>query len=381
MIGAGPAGLMTARAVAADGHAVLLLEEHPEVGAPVHCTGLIGIDAFGELSLPRGPIRAVIRRARFHGPRGEVIAVEADHIEAAVVDRGIFDAALAEETVARGAVLRVGARVETVRADERGVTLTLRRDGETVRARSCVLACGANYRLTRALGLGVPPKLVQSAQAELPFPAADHVDVYLGRDTAPGGFGWVVPFRRGDVTCARVGLLCADQASPRFHALLRRIWQERGLASGIPEPRLKALPMAPLARTYGTRVLAVGDAAGLVKPTTGGGIYYSLLSGQLAGDVLAEALRGDALDASTLKRYEQRWAERLGPDIRAGTAFRRIAERMDDRAIRSLLEHAQISGLVPLLTRHANFNWHRRAVIALLRQPSFRRAVLSSIWS
>lgn len=381
MIGAGPAGLMAARALAADKHAVLLLEEHPEIGYPVHCTGLIGVDAFDELSLPRAPIRAVIRRARFHGPRGEVIAVEADHIEAAVVDRGLFDAALAKETVACGAVVRVGARVESVAVDEHGVTLTLQGSGETLRARSCVVACGANYRLTRALGLGVPGKLVQSAQAELPFPAADHVDVYLGRDTAPDGFGWVVPFRRGDVTCARIGLLCADGARARFRALLTRIWQERGLTGALPEPRLKALPMAPLTRTYATRVLAVGDAAGLVKPTTGGGIYYSLLSGKLAGDVLSGALRADRLDASRLKRYEQSWVERLGPEIRAGSAFRRIAERMDDNAIRAVLEQAQISGLVPLLTRHANFNWHRRAVIALLRQPAFRRAVLSSIWS
>lgn len=381
VIGAGPAGLMTARALAADGHAVLVLEEHKVIGHPVHCTGLIGMEAFDELSLPRAPVRAIIRRACFHGPDDERIPIEADHIEAAVIDRGEFDQALAGEAERHGAVIRLDARVETLRVDDAGVSVTLQGSAGILRARSCVLACGANYRLSRGLGLGVPGKLVQSAQVEVPFPPADHVDVYVGRDLAPDGFGWVVPFARDDVSRARIGLLCADQPRARFLALLARVWREQGIAGPLPEPHLKALPMAPLARTYADRILVVGDAAGLVKPTTGGGIYYSLLSGQLAADVLGDGLRRDRLDGATLKRYEQGWSARLGPDIRAGTVFRRFAGRMDDQAIRSLLELARTDGLVPLLKRHGNFNWHRRAVIALLRQPAFRRAVLSSFWS
>ncbi len=80
-------------------------------------------------------------------------------------------------------------------------------------------------------------------------------------------------------------------------------------------------------------MLAVGDAAGLVKPTTGGGIYYGLLSGQIAADVLAEALSRRRLGARRLKEYERRWRARLGPEIRAGLAFRAVAARLNDRAI------------------------------------------------
>ena len=57
-------------ALAAAGHAVILLEEHRAIGYPVHCTGLLGLDSFEELSLPRDPIRAVFNRAWFHGPGG-----------------------------------------------------------------------------------------------------------------------------------------------------------------------------------------------------------------------------------------------------------------------------------------------------------------------
>ena len=69
-IGAGPAGLTTARALAAEGFSVLVLEEHAHVGEPVHCTGLLGLDAFDELDLPRDTIRTVLHSARFRGAGG-----------------------------------------------------------------------------------------------------------------------------------------------------------------------------------------------------------------------------------------------------------------------------------------------------------------------
>jgi digeranylgeranylglycerophospholipid reductase len=372
---------MSARGLARAGYSVVLLEEHASIGYPVHCTGLLGLEAFDDLALPRTSIRAVLRRACFHGPQGLRVPVDAEHIAAAVIDRGVFDAALAQEAEQAGAELRLSARVDSLAVDASGVSVTVRHDPAPIRARSAVLACGANYRFARALGLGVPSHLVQSAQVEVPFPAADHVDVYLGRELAPDGFGWVVPFTRDGVSCARLGLMCSSSARDCFARLVGRIWRERGLDGPLPQPRLKALPLAPIRRTYADRVLAVGDAAGIVKPTTGGGIYYSLLSGMLAGQVLAGALRTDVLSAGALAPYEKLWSARLGPDIRAGLTFRRFAGRMDDRGIHSILEFAGAHGIVPLLKHHGNFNWHRNAVIALLRQPGFRRAVLSSIWS
>ena len=67
------------------------------------------------------------------------------------------------------------------------------------------------------------------------------------------------------------------------------------------------LPLGPVPRTFADRVVAVGDAAGLVKPTTGGGIHYSLLSASLAADVIGQGLRTNRLHASALSRYERLW--------------------------------------------------------------------------
>src|SRR3954467_2037348 len=97
-----------------------------------------------------------------------------------------------------------------------------------------------------------------------------------------------------------------DQEAPRHFELLADRVAERWQIDreAIPKPRQKILPLAPIPRTYGDRLLAIGDAAGLVKPTTGGGIYYSLVSAGLAADVLSGALTDDELGAERLAPYE-----------------------------------------------------------------------------
>ena len=174
--------------------------------------------------------------------------------------------------------------------------------------------------------------------------------------------------------------MCANRAAERFSAFAAAIRADRSISDEWGAPRLKILPLGPVARTYADRAIAVGDAAGLVKPTTGGGIYDGLLSGRIAAETLDEALRHDALDANRLSRYERRWKARLGPEIRAGLAFRSIAGRLNDRAVDAILELASVDGIVPLLQQTANFNWHRDAALALLRHAPFRRIVLSSLW-
>ena len=379
VIGAGPAGLATADALARGGRDVVVLEEHEAIGYPVHCTGILGQDAFDELDLSRESVLGFCRAASFRAPGGPEVLIETDRIIAAVVDRGRFDELLASRAERAGAALRTGTRVQRLEVDDAGVTVYTGHDATPHRGRACVIACGASYRFNRSLGLGVPRTFVQSAQVELPFVDLTNVEVHLGREIAPGGFAWIVPFSRDGRPFARLGLMCERDARVRFQAFADALAARFGTdARAVPPPRLRLLPLAPVRVTYSQRVLAVGDAAGLVKPTTGGGIYYSLLSGRLAAETLLPALDRDELDARSLSVYETRWREQLGPDIRVGLAFRAVAARLSDRSIRALVELARVDGIVPLLKQHADFNWHRGAALALLRNPSFRKVVFGS---
>jgi geranylgeranyl reductase family protein len=378
VVGGGPAGLIAARQLALRAFRVTVLEEHDVIGAPVHCTGVLGQDAFDELDLPRQAIVAKAESARFFSPNGTSVAIDAERVRAAVVDRAQFDGELATAAVAAGARILTGQRV--VSLDRTAAAVSVRTSSGEVSARAAVLACGASYRFNRALGLGVPEVLAHSAQLEVPFPALPDVEVHFGRRIAPGGFAWVVPFTRDETSFARVGLLCERDAPRAFREFADMIRAQHGLSEPWPAPRIKVLPLAPVARTWSDRLLAVGDAAGLVKPTTGGGIYYGLLTGHLAADVLAEALGEDRLSGGRLKEYERRWRKRLGPEIRAGLAFRAVASRLHDHAVDRLMELARVDGIVPLLKQTADFNWHRTATRALLRHAEFRKIVLTSIW-
>jgi len=380
IVGAGPAGLTTARVLASKGHDVVVLEEHREIGVPVHCTGVLGLDAFSEFDLPPHSILDTAHTATFFAADGSSVSVDAERAKAAVVDRVAFDQALADASRAAGAEIRRGTRVRTIEVAADRVAIAA--DGcAPIQARSCVLACGASYRFNRQLGLGVPRSFVQSAQLEQPFAGPSTVEVHLGREVAPAGFAWAVPFHRDGQPHTRIGLMCQTRALAHFQRFADRIRGRFGVAAQPwPQPRLKILPLGPVTCTHATRVLAVGDAAGLVKPTTGGGIYYSLVSGRIAGDTLDEALRADDLRDVRLARYETAWRSRLGPEIRIGLAFRTLASRMTDRAIDAVVELARIDGLVPLLRQTADFNWHRQSALALLRHAQFRKILLSSLW-
>ena len=382
IVGGGPSGLIAARDLANAGVRVIVFEEHPRIGAPVHCTGVLGLDAFDELELSRASILNTLHAARFVGASGSGVVIDAERVRAAVVDRAVFDDSLATEAVRAGAELVLGCRVVTIEPSSSAVCV--RTDRGNVRARAVIVACGASYRFNRILGFGLPRVLAHTAQLEVPFGPMHHVEVHFGRRVAPGGFAWIVPFTRGSDTFARIGVLCDKDAASSFDAFSERIRELHGATSvgdPWPLPKLRVLPLAPVSRTVADRILVTGDAAGLVKPTTGGGIYYGLLTGRLAAEVLAERLATDALDARSLHAYEQRWRQRLGSEIRAGLSFRAVATRLSDRAIDALIDIARADGIVPLLKQTADFNWHAAAAKSLLRHPSVRRVLITGVRS
>jgi geranylgeranyl reductase family protein len=377
VVGGGPAGFYAALQLARAGWSVQVIEEHGAIGAPVHCTGVLARDAFDAFGVARDSVLNELTTVRFHAPSGETIQYDTPSVEAVVIDRVRFDRQLADEAVAAG-VRVVKARVTTVAVEAGGVALQA--PGVVVRARVCVLACGASYALQRQLGLGLPRLMLQSAQAELPAGRVGPVEVHFGSEIAPGGFAWTVPVERPDGTYVRVGVMCESDAGHFFRRMLARVERRWAIGSNVScQPRQKALPLAPIKRTYDDRILALGDAAGLVKPTTGGGIYYSLLSARIGAGVLDAALARDALGRDTLAAYERDWRQRIGSELRWQLVLRRIATRLSDHDIDRLFDLARTDGLMPIVRRTAAFNHHREFIVALLKHPPARRVLFRAV--
>ncbi len=381
IIGAGPAGLHAARRLAERRVDVVVLEEHPVVGEPVHCTGILAREAFDEFDLARDSILNDLTTARFVSPSGQEFTYRTGHVEAVVVDRASFDAGLAAAAERAGASLVRGARATALRRGVGGVEVDVAGQ-QTVSARACVLACGGRYGLHRTLGLGLPSLYLHTAQREVPASRPGDVEVHFGRTIAPHGFAWAVPVWRDGRPYARVGVMADRDAPAHFARMLDRVASRWGIdAAAVPAPRQKILPLARIARTYDERLLVVGDAAGLVKPTTGGGIYYSLLSASIAAEVLAAALNGEDLSASTLAAYQRRWRDRLESELDTQLSFRQLVQGMPDSDIEGLFDLARTDGVLPIVRRTASFNRHRKLIVALLKHPPARQILFRSLVS
>lgn len=374
VIGGGPAGLFAAARLATAGFHTVLLEEHASVGEPVHCTGVLAADAFDEFTLPRRSLLNQLTTARFRSPAGHEVTSCGDRVEAVVIDRRVFDQDLLERAAAAGVDIERGARVTNIQVHGDGVVVTSPTTKH--RARACILACGANYSLHRQVGFGVPRLFLHTAQMELTASRLGDVELHFGAEIAPKGFGWIVPVARLGEQCARIGVMCEGEAPRYFQRLAERIAPRWGVAGDLGRPRQKILPLAPISRTYTDRLLAIGDAAGLVKPTTGGGIYYSIVSAALAAETLGDALLRNNLNASRLAVYEERWRARLSAEFQAQTRLRMLAHRMTDADIEQLFDLARTDGVMPIVRRTASFNRHRNLILALLKHPPVRQLLL-----
>jgi digeranylgeranylglycerophospholipid reductase len=380
IVGGGPAGLYAGLQLARAGHGVDLVEEHREFGSPVHCTGVLARDAFDAFDLSASSVLNELRQVRFVGPSGGTVEYTTPEVEAVVIDRVRFDRQLADR--AQHAGVRIHrARITDVSVSPAGVRA--RSAQATFQARAALLACGASYRLQRQLGLGLPKLLLQSAQAEMPVERLREVEVHFGSAVAPRGFAWAVPVQRPEGAYVRIGVMCQGNAADHFRAMVGRVGSRWGVGdrTAAIAPRQKVLPLAPIARTYADRVLVLGDAAGLVKPTTGGGIYYSLLSAQLAVEILDPALAADDLGCDRLSAYQSAWRRHLASELRWQIVLRRVAQRLTDRDIDRLFDLARTDGLMPLVQRTATFNQHREFIMALLKHPPARRVLFRAAFA
>jgi len=381
VVGGGPAGLYTARQLARAGYAVDLYEEHAQIGSPVHCTGVLARDTFTTFGVPSSSVLNELRTVRFWSPSGTAIEYTTPSVEAVVIDRVQFDRDLASQAAQAGVRFHT-ARVTSLQVDRSGVSIVTRPDGGPVRARAAVLACGASYGLQQRLGLGLPSRLLQTAQAEMPAGRLGHVEVHFGSDAAPKGFAWAVPVARPEGPRVRVGVMCRGDAGAHFRRLCDRI---AGAWALTPQagctPRQKILPLAPVAKTFADRLLLVGDAAGLVKATTGGGIYYSLASAGLAAATLDSAFAAGNLREATLSAYQVAWRKQLGAELRWQSVLRRVAERLSDRDIDRLFDLARTDGLMPLVRQTARFNQHRDFIVALLKHPPARKVLFRAAFA
>ncbi len=372
VIGAGPAGNVCAAHLAHAGLSVLVLEEHAAAGDFVNCTGIIGVEAFELCELPREPILASLSTLTFIGPSGRRCRYDPGEPLAHIVSRKRFDSALAALAEAAGARYRYGVRARTVAVDADGVSIGFGDGLDPVRAQAAGIAPGFGTNLPQQVGLAGPTRLIYGAQAEVPMRDLHDTEIYLGRAIAPDSFAWVAPI---GPNLARVGLTVPQHAPYHFEQFMRSAAIAPRLVSPRWTMKLSPVPVGMMPRSYTDRVLVVGEAAGQVKTTTQGGIYYGILGGMMAAVVLEKASAHGVWSAAVLRDYERQWHRKLAPELKMGEHLRALFARLSDDQIDAIVELGTRADVVDLVRRIAKFDWHRELIASSLKLPLLQELV------
>ncbi len=371
VIGAGPAGNMAAHRLSSLGHSVTVLDSRRKVGDKL-CTGIIGRECFERFPPDQRDILAPASSATLVSPFGKSFKIAKGQPQAYIINRVAFVESLANQALDAGADYRLGVRVTSISLS--GTDVEVRCSGEdghqSLKARMVILASGFGSPLVRMVGLRNRGNLdfMMGSQAMVAAHELVDTEVYLGQSISPGSFGWLVPLPDSR---ALMGLVTRQKLNGHGHIdSFQRTLQSKGKVRDLVEkPKQWGIPLKPLPKTYGDRVLVVGDAAGFVKPTTGGGIYYALISGEIAAESAGEALRSDDLSARQLKRYESQWKAAIGKELWIGYYARRLYEVLGDQQIERLLSAFLTEEVQEELVnaQDFSFDWHSAFILKAVR--------------
>jgi len=371
IVGAGPAGSYIAYKLASSGHDVAVFEEKSASGLNVCCTGIISTECFQSLNLGTDVILTKINSAKFFSPSGRCLRVQTEKVQAYVINRLLLDKALASKAQSQGAQYFFSSPVIDIIPGKDSIQAETLCSGvkDIFSARAVVLANGFRPKLPRKLDLGKINNFLVGAQVEVKAKNVDEFEVYFGQEIAPGAFAWLVPTSTNK---AYVGLLATSQAKLHLQNFLNNLSGQGRVTSREAEIEQKAIPLGTLARSYGDRVLVIGDAAGQVKPTTGGGIYFGHLGAKIAAEVLDEALSSDNLTAGQLSRYQKQWKAKMGKELSRGYWARWAYTKLSDRQIERIFSMVDSNGMTESLLNSGkfSFDWHSRLILAVLRHSS-----------
>ena len=365
-MGAGPAGNNAALSLASKGYGVTVIDSRENIGDKL-CTGLVGEECFRRYPIDPSLVYREINSASVISPSNKEVRFETPLPVARVVDRVAYVSSFADQAREAGAEYLLGRRV--ARLEQHNDRVSVITEGDVIEARALVLAAGFGSQLNRQLGLGEPSDYVVGVQGLVKTEGVDEVEVHLGRDVAPGFFAWLVPTKPG---YALAGLLVRKNALEHFDQFISDRQTEGKITEVLGKPVCWGIPLRPLRKTYSDRVLVVGDAAGQVKPTTGGGIFYSLLASEIASGALEQALEEDKLSATRLGAYQKQWKTLLSNELEVGYSARRVFEYLGDSHISSLINQASANGFVAELaySPDVSFDWHSSMIGKIMGHPT-----------
>jgi digeranylgeranylglycerophospholipid reductase len=349
VVGAGPAGLASAKSAIDHGVKVLLIEDHAAIGTPVQCGESLALSSILELGLEPDPSFVAnddVRVIRMYSPNREKIELvmpEKVKTPGVILERKMF------EKLAAVKIANAGAHVFTKTPcigvlKENGIIVGIKvkhiDEEMEVRAKVVIAADGPTSNVARWAGMDIyndAKKFASCAQFQMANVRVDPKisEIYLGK-VAPGGGFWVLP--KGD-GFANVGLGIAGMDERTALAYLREFVEndDRLRGGSIIEFNVGPVPVGGVVKKMvDNGIMVVGDAARQVNPATGGGMKFGIRAGIIAGEVAAKAVKSGDCSAKFLSTYEKKWKKEFGRRFKAFEIFKELIEEMPDEKLDKL---------------------------------------------
>jgi len=312
IVGAGPIGGYLARKLVEKELSVLILEEHSEIGRPFQCAGLVNPKAMASVDL-LDTVLTPIWGARIYSPEGTLVEIgQKDKVRTWSVCRKLFDEAVVIQSIKSGADIWLSSKPINLKIEENKVEIEISTpDGiKNLNTKVICGADGAHSWVRRTLKMGRPKETMIGMQIEVTGynGKSGKLDMYTGSDISPGFFAWVIP--SGET--ARVGVWSQTKyiGEKSCEDLLNELMRNSRWAHKFKDCKevgrfVGSVPSGILKNTTSTRVALFGDAAGICKPTTGGGIGPGFAHIDLIVDDFANLIRDNKLDAINLSKMEK----------------------------------------------------------------------------
>ena len=380
IIGGGIAGSYTGKSLAEQGNKTLIVEEHREVGKPLQCAGLVSPRIF-EFIPENGTILNRVRGAKIYSPSGKELVIDAKKTKALVIDRVKLDQTCIAQAVRAGCDLKLGAKALAAKYENGSVVIKVMSGGEIYAVTTKILigADGVQGQVAHWFGLKRPKTTLTGFGAELTGVEMDprFIEIYLGNEIAPNFFAWVIPKAPAVVdglVPARVGLACSsgngqECAFRYYHQLFSHPTLGSKLtASKACQYIAGGIPIGPVAKSYTDNVMLVGDAAGQVKPTSGGGVYTSLLCARYCAEAANRALKTKDPSAKILKSYQKAWLAELGKELKHGYRLYKVYMHLSDQQIDDGFKLLDEGSILDIISTHGDIDYPSKVTKRLFKR-------------
>lgn len=343
IIGAGPIGCYLSQILRAYGFQPLLIEEHSEVGRPVHCTGLVGNKVFEDnkpFNVSTSSVINVINGAVVHYDDQQFV-IHRKKV-AYVIDREKFD-----KELSKGLDILYQNKFLGIERNKSGYTIET--DKDELFADIVIGADGANSATRRILNSGADVRIYKGIQLRLRFKARhkDLVEVYFRRPS----FFWIVPEVQ-DIL--RVGTI-----SENPYTDLQNFLREINIKGEILDRFGGVVAVGICQATVKDNIALVGDAACQMKPLTYGGIYFGLESARILASCIKE---------NRLNDYDAEWKKKFVFEIKFGLKVRELYRRLDSKEIEKIF--SLLRKQKSLIEKMADFENHSHLILEIIKNPA-----------